>query len=349
MRMNRRWLIAATLGAAAGVSQAADVQVYGIHTPASGKWAVYARVSNPQSITPEAGKENIAGLSSITFDLLNNSNVNGSATINTAAVLQSPKGTTNKTDTLVGNVGYGFWLFQSTGTSDPTGMLDIRAGQYVAFPSSHATISQSQWNSYVLQGVGLNSGNKLVGGDFTSASAWNQPVLLATGTYTPSATSGAGAEVGLTIRLASDTTINVLKDMDATAAVTWNGPGNIEAANGLVVDAQTLLAGSTTHRGLEGDANLDGAVNFFDLTTLAANYGAVGTWFEGDFNFDGQINFFDLTALSANYGTAAAGEPVPSASFSEDLALAFANVPEPGGAGFVLGMALVKLCRRRRN
>lgn len=349
MRMIRSWLIAATLGVTAGVTQAADVQVYGIHTPVSGKWAVYARISNPQSITPEAGKENIAGLSSITFDLLNNSNANGSATINTAAVLQSPKGTTNKTDTLVGNVGYGFWLFQSTGTSDATGMLDIRAGQYVAFPSSHATISQSQWNSYVLQGVGMNSGNKLVGGDFTSASAWNQPVLLATGTYTPSATSGAGADVGLTIRLAADTTINVLKDMDASAAVNWVGPGNVEAANGVVVDAQTLLAGTTTHRGLEGDTNLDGAVNFFDLTALAAKYGSSGTWFDGDFNFDGQVNFFDLTALAANYGTGVAGEPVASASFGEDMALAFASVPEPGGAGLVLGVALFKLGRRRRN
>lgn len=53
---------------------------------------------------------------------------------------------------------------------------------------------------------------------------------------------------------------------------------------------------------LAADANRDRAVNFFDLTTLSANYGQSNKgWADGDFNGDGTVNFFDLTALAANY------------------------------------------------
>lgn len=53
-----------------------------------------------------------------------------------------------------------------------------------------------------------------------------------------------------------------------------------------------------------GDATTDGNVNFYDLTTLGANYGSSDNvrWREGDFDGDGSVNFFDQTTLSANYG-----------------------------------------------
>lgn len=55
---------------------------------------------------------------------------------------------------------------------------------------------------------------------------------------------------------------------------------------------------------LDGDANRDRMVNFFDLTALSANYGFSGrVWADGDFNGDGMVNFFDLTALASRYGT----------------------------------------------
>ena len=50
-----------------------------------------------------------------------------------------------------------------------------------------------------------------------------------------------------------------------------------------------------------GDANLDGTVNIFDVSAIAAsnkyNTGAKGSWFEGDFNYDGVINVFDVSDL----------------------------------------------------
>lgn len=75
---------------------------------------------------------------------------------------------------------------------------------------------------------------------------------------------------------------------------------------GQAVDGTCVLVRFT----LAGDADLNGTVNFFDLTALSAGYGVAGSWTTGDSNYDGQVNFFDLTALSASYGlsTPAAAE-----------------------------------------
>jgi len=56
---------------------------------------------------------------------------------------------------------------------------------------------------------------------------------------------------------------------------------------------------------LYGDANLNGATNFTDLSKLLANYGKAGTynWSQGDFNYDGTVNFSDMSLLLATYGT----------------------------------------------
>src|SRR5207302_5760361 len=59
---------------------------------------------------------------------------------------------------------------------------------------------------------------------------------------------------------------------------------------------------------LTGDANLDGKVNFFDLTQiLGYKYNAGGNnaaYTDGDLDYNGKVNFFDIvTLLSANYNT----------------------------------------------
>lgn len=52
-----------------------------------------------------------------------------------------------------------------------------------------------------------------------------------------------------------------------------------------------------------GDVTEDGAANFFDLTTIAANYGLIpATRAQGDANGDGAVNYFDVTLLSSEYG-----------------------------------------------
>ena len=99
---------------------------------------------------------------------------------------------------------------------------------------------------------------------------------------------------------------------------------------------------------LSGDDNLDGAVDFSDLLTLARHYGSTGaTWSTGDFDADGSVDFADLTALARNYGQrisfpAGATEP------------AFAHLPEPVvievlGPGILLFLRQVIIVRRGKN
>ena len=74
---------------------------------------------------------------------------------------------------------------------------------------------------------------------------------------------------------------------------------------------------------LSGDANLDGAVDFSDLLTLARHYGSAGaTWSTGDFDADGTVDFADLAALARNYGQRIS---FPTGAIEP----AFAQVPEP--------------------
>ena len=72
--MRKGWLFAAILSGAAGTSsQAADVQIFGINTT-TGTWAVYGRISNPNSTT--AGQL-VSGFSSIEIDVFNDQGAAG--------------------------------------------------------------------------------------------------------------------------------------------------------------------------------------------------------------------------------------------------------------------------------
>jgi hypothetical protein len=82
---------------------------------------------------------------------------------------------------------------------------------------------------------------------------------------------------------------------------------------------------------LQGDAALDGGVNFGDLVELAENYNAYSStgggawWSTGDFDYDGNVNFEDLLVLAKHYNTPA--QPTTTdASFAADLAAAFKAV-----------------------
>lgn len=76
-----------------------------------------------------------------------------------------------------------------------------------------------------------------------------------------------------------------------------------------------------------GDVNLDGVVNFADLSILSQNYNQPTTlgWSAGDFNADGIVDFNDLTALAQNYSQAA-----PTSS--ESAALAVIAEAQPAAA-----------------
>jgi hypothetical protein len=121
---------------------------------------------------------------------------------------------------------------------------------------------------------------------------------------------------------------------------------------GEAVDPTAVLVGYT----ILGDATMDGVVDFNDLVKLAQNYNTrvAGTtsswWYHGDFNYDGNVDFLDLVRFAQNYNTAMPGQPVPgaTASFEQDLAAAFSQVPEPGTLS-VLGIFGAAMLGRRRR
>lgn len=67
------------------------------------------------------------------------------------------------------------------------------------------------------------------------------------------------------------------------------------------VDALLPLPCTYDNR-VEGDANLDGVVDFEDFLILSNNFGEEGTWEEGDFDCSGVVSFGDLYILMRTFG-----------------------------------------------
>ncbi len=90
-----------------------------------------------------------------------------------------------------------------------------------------------------------------------------------------------------------------------------------------------------------GDANLDGAVNGLDFSSLANNFGLSGkVWVQGDFNYDGSVNGLDFSLLANNFGLSVPGDPAPLGP----------AVPEPAtGLLLAAAAAVGGLARRRRR
>jgi hypothetical protein len=102
---------------------------------------------------------------------------------------------------------------------------------------------------------------------------------------------------------------------------------------------------------LTGDANLDGVVDFFDLSQLLGykyNTAQPASYTDGDLNYDGKVDFFDITTLlSANYNTGQTylgSAAQPSAQRSS----AATTTPEPTLIALPLALASAALGRRRR-
>jgi hypothetical protein len=74
---------------------------------------------------------------------------------------------------------------------------------------------------------------------------------------------------------------------------------NVAVVGGVAVTAGDVVIRYT----LAGDANLDQAVNFDDLLSLAQNYGLSGNWRQGDANYSTTVTFDDLLLLAQNYGS----------------------------------------------
>ncbi len=86
---------------------------------------------------------------------------------------------------------------------------------------------------------------------------------------------------------------------------------------------------------LQGDANLDGAVDAADLNALAVRWQQenISSWGLGDFTGDGRVDSFDLTIIGTNWLKGGQAE-------SPNDALGRQPVPEPGSAwSLMVGLA----------
>ncbi len=83
---------------------------------------------------------------------------------------------------------------------------------------------------------------------------------------------------------------------------------------GLVVMLIVIFAGigylilHNSRAATNADINGDGAIDVFDLSILASNYGQSGkTFAQGDINGDGTVNVFDFSILATNWGGSPGG------------------------------------------
>jgi hypothetical protein len=85
---------------------------------------------------------------------------------------------------------------------------------------------------------------------------------------------------------------------------------------------------------LPGDVNLDGAVDFTDVTVLSQNYNQTTMlgWSAGDFNGDGVVDFYDLTVLAQNYNRGVTGSGAGALATGTDGSRASATSVEVSAA-----------------
>jgi hypothetical protein len=116
-----------------------------------------------------------------------------------------------------------------------------------------------------------------------------------------------------------------------TSSIARSNPTSFSLGYAYGGDQSAQDAGVTTHSGaplapnqtivravLTGDANMDGVVDFFDITqVLGYRYNAGGSgasYTDGDLDYSGQVDFFDIVQiLSANYNSGQVFGPAPAA------------------------------------
>jgi hypothetical protein len=105
---------------------------------------------------------------------------------------------------------------------------------------------------------------------------------------------------------------------------------------------------------LQGDANLDGLVNFNDLVAVVQNFNKAGTdWAQGNFLYGTSTNFNDLVAVVQNFNKVL---PPPSGTSESGgittiplIQSTDVQLPEPGVMALVAIAGMGLLARRRRQ
>lgn len=116
-----------------------------------------------------------------------------------------------------------------------------------------------------------------------------------------------------------------------------NADGTVNAEDApFICQTDDPISRLTENRGVPGDFDLNGKVEFADFLTLSANFGSVDAHYGlGDADCSSDVAFADFLVLSANFG--------------KSLSATAAAVPEPNGSYYVtvIGSVFFGFFRRR--
>lgn len=136
--------------------------------------------------------------------------------------------------------------------------------------------------TYTVEKLTLGDADSVASGSFFSSNVL-QPMLTG---QNPTSAADPRAAGGLIV----------------SAQITYNNAGTPESYQAVLFVGADLVPPPPL---CEGDADGDNMVNFGDITSVLANFGAMytpGAGGPGDANFDGSVNFADITSVLANFG-----------------------------------------------
>ncbi|MGC4031165.1 MAG: PEP-CTERM sorting domain-containing protein [Tepidisphaeraceae bacterium] len=200
------------------------------------------------------------------------------------------------------------------------------------------TIAWSFWVYYDPNAAGNNAASDNFSYQFDTRNTFNEYNSVQSGNVAASTLTG-GTWTKFSGYFRNDPNV-VLANGDATlVSAVLNGPTGTfywdDFASGAVLD---------------GDADLDGDVDFTDFLALQANFGSAATTFvQGNFNYDATTDFNDFLILQANFGKSTTGDTVTVTASDVAAMTAFATtVPEPTTLALA-GVGGVMLARRSRK
>jgi hypothetical protein len=210
--------------------------------------------------------------------------IGGSANVlgGTLAVSPTTPLTVNNTLTVTNNANL---TFQPSSNNSATGRLTHTVGNLV-LAGSGATIGNVDLGNHELL---LNNANPATIKAYLASA------------YDPNGNADWGLR-GLTSSLAKANPVSY------SVGYAFGGDQSAQDAAITTHNGSALGTGQTLVRPvLTGDANLDGKVDFFDVTQLLGykyNTGQAASYTDGDLDYNGHVDFFDIVLLlSANYNT----------------------------------------------
>jgi hypothetical protein len=306
-------------------------------------------VKLPLSELPGLALSGTAGNDTLTFDFSNGGllgttlSYDGGAGNNTLRIIGTSGNDTIDADTsevtAYANNGLAVAIFVANlqtvrfqGGSGGNDTLAINGGTYTVDASTPATAGKPNVSVEVGSGVVA----KLTGDQHLAGLTFFNGGLLEIGsskvwTTTPAATIRGYLKSGYGPNQDWTGTTGITSSVAAGDAIKYTigyADGNDQSAQdaGIAVSPGQVLVQPT----LVGDANLDGTVNFLDLSQPLGykfNTHQPASYTDGDLNYDGVVDFFDLaTLLSANYNT---GQSFAAAAAAANTASAATPVAAP--------------------